>query len=108
MVFPVQSQTLTLSRLRPNFFVRSIAKADLLSVVPVADEYLQRLRADLKEAELVRFSVCYVSSRGLELIGLESFEKAFFNDSAQKKLKDDTEKIGDSLYIVSEVLSGQE
>ena len=39
---------------------------------------------------------------------VESFEKAFFNDSAQKKLKDDTEKIGDSLYIVSEVLSGQE
>ena len=72
MVFPVQSQTLTLSRLRPNFFVRSIAKADLLSVVPVADEYLQRLRADLKEAELVRFSVCYVSSRGLELIGGET------------------------------------
>jgi len=39
---------------------------------------------------------------------VESFEKAFFNDSAQKKLKDDNEKIGDSLYIVSEVLSGQE
>ena len=39
---------------------------------------------------------------------VESFEKVFFNDSAQKKLKDDTEKIGDSLYIVSEVLSGQE
>ena len=39
---------------------------------------------------------------------VESFEKAFFNDSAQKKLKDGTEKIGDSLYIVSEVLSGQE
>ena len=38
---------------------------------------------------------------------LESFEKAFFNDSAQKKLKDDDEKIGESLYIVSEVLSGQ-
>ena len=37
----------------------------------------------------------------------KSFEKAFFNDSAQKKLKDDDEKIGESLYIVSEVLSGQ-
>ena len=39
---------------------------------------------------------------------VESFEKAFFNDSAKKKLKDDTAKIGHSLYIVSEVLSGQE
>ena len=39
---------------------------------------------------------------------VESFEKAFFNDSAQEKLKDDNEKIGESLYIVSEVLSGGE
>ena len=49
-----------------------IAKAVLLSATPVAGDYLERLRADLKGAELVRFSVCYVSSRGLELIGVET------------------------------------
>lgn len=35
----------------------------------------------------------------------ESFEKAFFNDSAQEKLQEDDDKIGESLFIVSEVLT---
>jgi len=59
-----------------------IAKAVLLSATPVAGDYLERLRADLKGAELVRFSVCYVSTAGLKLIGLESFEGAFKNKNS--------------------------
>lgn len=35
----------------------------------------------------------------------KSFEKAFFNDAAQEKLKNDNDRLGDSLFIVSEILS---
>ena len=35
----------------------------------------------------------------------ESFEKAFFSDSAQENLREDDDKIGEELFIVSEILS---
>lgn len=35
----------------------------------------------------------------------ESFEAAFYSDEAQNKLRKDQEKIGDQVFIVSELLS---
>lgn len=35
----------------------------------------------------------------------ESFEAAFYSDKAQNKLRKDQEKIGDQVFIVSELLS---
>jgi hypothetical protein len=38
----------------------------------------------------------------------ETFEAAFYSDEAQEKLRSDQEKIGDQVFIVSEILSSSE
>ena len=47
-----------------------------LSAEPVSTDYLTRLHSDLDGAEIVRFAVAFVSSRGLRKVGVERLATA--------------------------------
>jgi hypothetical protein len=48
----------------------------LLDIPLVSDVFLQRLRADLDAAEVIRFAVAYISTDGLDAIGQDRLSKA--------------------------------
>lgn len=43
---------------------------ELLSAEPVSNDLLDRLRADLQRADILRFVVAYISTEGLNAIGI--------------------------------------
>jgi hypothetical protein len=49
---------------------------EVLSTAPVSTEYLERLRADLDDAQIVRFAVAFISGAGVSAIGADRLVRA--------------------------------